>query len=136
MGAQGTTTIDFGAFPGKTDATATITGQASILSGSLVEAWIFPVATADHTADEHMLETFKVFAGNVSAGVGFTIYGFVSSELSQRPAENAGQGAGPRVAATGGPALVRGSAHAAGKQDNTHRGSRLYGLYTVAWVWN
>jgi len=54
--ATGTTTIDFGAFPGATDATVAVTGQAAIVAGSLVEAWIRPVATADHTADEHRVE--------------------------------------------------------------------------------
>lgn len=75
MGAQGTTTIDFGAFPGKTDATVDVTGQGAILAGSLVEAWIFPTATADHSADEHVVNAPRVFAGNVVAATGFTIYG-------------------------------------------------------------
>ena len=55
MGAQGTAVLDFGAFPGKSDASVAVTGQAAIVAGSLVEAWIRPVDTADHTADEHML---------------------------------------------------------------------------------
>lgn len=83
MGAQGTATLDFGAFPGKSDASITITGEASILSGSLVEAWIRPVATADHSADEHMLETMKVFAHTIVAGVGFTITGVNTSEIHE-----------------------------------------------------
>ncbi len=66
MGASGTAALDFGAFPGKSDASVAVTGQAGIVSGSLVEAWIRPEATADHTADEHMLETLKVFAGNIA----------------------------------------------------------------------
>jgi hypothetical protein len=74
--AQGTATIDFGAFPGKTDASVAITGQASISAASLVEAWIFPAATADHSADEHMVERLEIIAGNVIAGTGFTIYAF------------------------------------------------------------
>jgi hypothetical protein len=74
--ATGTTTLDFGAFPGKTDTSVAITGQGAIVSGSLVEAWIRPVATADHSDTEHMVETLKVFAGNIVAATGFTIYGF------------------------------------------------------------
>lgn len=74
MGAQGSTTVDFGAFPGGSDTSAAVTGQAGILSGSLVEAWISPVATADHNADEHWVEELQVTAGNVVAGTGFTIY--------------------------------------------------------------
>ena len=50
MGAQGSTTLTFGAFPGGSDASVTVTGQAGILAGSLVEAWILPAATADHTS--------------------------------------------------------------------------------------
>jgi hypothetical protein len=116
MGASGTTTIDFGAFPGKSDASAAITGQAAIVSGSLVEAWIRPEATADHSTDEHMLETLKVFAGNIVAATGFTIYGFNTSQLNETPLGWQSSGSN--------------KAGAAGK------GTRLYGLWTVAWVWN
>jgi len=73
--ATGTATIDFGAFPGQTDTSLAITGQAAIVSGSLVEAWIRPVATADHSADEHMVECVHVFAANIVAATGFTIHG-------------------------------------------------------------
>jgi hypothetical protein len=89
MGAQGTVLLNFGAFPGTTDATVAVTGQTGILSGSLVEAWILPTATADHTADEHWVEELQVFAGGVVAGTGFTVYGV------HRPASQAvdtGQG--------------------------------------------
>ena len=36
--ASGTATLDFGAFPGKTDASVAVTGQAAIVAGSLVVA--------------------------------------------------------------------------------------------------
>lgn len=75
MGAQGTTTIDFGAHPGATHATVAVAGQAGIVSGSLVEAWIRPEATAGHSADEHMVEQIKVVARDIVAGTGFTIHG-------------------------------------------------------------
>jgi len=84
MGAQGTTTIDFGAFPGSSHATVAVTGQASILAGSLVEAWLFPAATADHTADEHVVETIKVMAGDVVAGTGFTVYALNTNTLTEQ----------------------------------------------------
>ena len=83
MATQGTAVLDFGAFPGKSDTSVAVTGQAGIVSGSLVEAWIRPDATADHSADEHMVETLKVFAANIIAGTGFTIYGFNTSEISE-----------------------------------------------------
>lgn len=73
--ATGTATIDFGAFPGKADTSVAVTGQAAIVAGSLVEAWIRPVATADHTADEHLVESVRVVASDIVAGTGFTIYG-------------------------------------------------------------
>jgi len=67
--------INFGAFPGSTDAQLVITGQANILAGSIVEAFIMPAATADHTVDEHWLDPPRIQAGNIVPGVGFTIYG-------------------------------------------------------------
>lgn len=126
MGAQGVATLDFGAFPGKSDATVNVTGQAGIVAGSLVEAWVRPVATTDHTADEHMLETIKVFAANIVAGTGFTIYGFNSSELNE-PVVPLGAGR-PATGAPAEPSL-----------DHAGRGgigTRIYGQWTVAWVWN
>lgn len=97
MGAQGIATLNFGAFPGASDASVTVTGQAGILSGSLAEAWLRPEATADHSADEHMVESFQVFAFEIVAGVGFTIRGFNTSEKGD---------------------------------------TRIYGAWSVAWVWN
>jgi len=80
MGAQGTADLDFGVFPGKTDATVAVTGQAGIVSGSLAEAWIRPVATADHSADEHAVEELEVYARDIVAGTGFTIQGVTRSK--------------------------------------------------------
>jgi hypothetical protein len=112
MGASGTATVDFGAFPGKSDTSVAITGQAGIVAGSLVEAWIRPVDTADHLADEHMLETLRVMAGSIVAGAGFTIYAINTSDLSD-----------PTVDVRSG--IMSGGV-----------GTRLYGLWSVAWVWN
>ena len=113
---SGTATLDFGAFPGKSDASVVITGQAAIVAGSLVEAWIRPVATADHTADEHMAETLKVFAGNIVAGTGFTIYGFNTNQINEPILQPRGR-AGSWNDGAGG------------------RGTLIYGQFTVAWVW-
>lgn len=112
--ATGTAILDFGAFPGKSDASVAVTGQTGIVSGSLVEAWIRPVATADHSADEHMLETIKVFAANIVAGTGFTIYGFNTSQINESTGEEPG----------GWMARYSGGA-----------GTRIYGQWQVAWVW-
>jgi hypothetical protein len=74
MSGNGTTTVDFGAFPGATDTSVAVTGQAGIVSGSLVGAWIRPVATADHSADEHRVEPISIVADTIVAATGFTIY--------------------------------------------------------------
>lgn len=81
MPASGTTTIDFGAFPGASDTSVAVTGQAGILSGSLVGAWLRPAATADHTAEEHMVEAISVFAADIAAGTGFTIHGRCTTQF-------------------------------------------------------
>lgn len=116
MGAQGTATVDFGAWPGSDEATVTVTGQASILAGSLVEAWLFPTATADHSADEHRLDGPQIIAGNVVAGTGFTIYAQPQLPPVVMPDPmNNGSGS---------------------LKQNTKGKSRIYGTWTVAWVWN
>lgn len=74
-GAGGTAVLNFGAFPGKDQATVAVTGQAGIVSGSVPNAWIRPIATTDHSADEHLVENIRIMAGNIVPGTGFTIYG-------------------------------------------------------------
>lgn len=106
MASQGTATLDFGAFPGKTDATVTVTGQTGILGTNLVEAWIFPTATANHSADEHWVDPPEVYAGNIVAGTGFTIYGVIKKRAE----------IGPSTRAVDMP--------------------MIYGQWTVGWVWN
>lgn len=131
MGAQGIVSIDFGAFPGKSDAAVVVTGQTSIVAGSLVEAWIRPEATADHTADEHMVESLKVIAGNIVAGTGFTIYAFNTSQINEPLVPFTGRtnptAAGQTVAA-----------NPQGPQQQTRGGvgTRIYGVFLVAWCWN
>lgn len=83
MGAQGSTTINFGAAPGANEASVAVTGQATILAGSQVEAWIMAVALGDHTANDHeyvaLLAEFT--CGSVVAGTGFTITGRCTEQL-------------------------------------------------------
>ena len=76
---SGTSIIDFGS-GGASHATLAVTGQTAILAGSLVYCWLKPEATADHSADEHLVETIKVFASDVTAGVGFTLHALNTSE--------------------------------------------------------
>lgn len=132
MGATGTATLNFGAFPGASDTSVAVTGQTGIVAGSLVEAWIRPVDNVDHSADEHMVETLKVFAASIVAGTGFTIYGFNTSQSNEplSPPGNlrrhgasttAGQntkGPGDQIGSVGG------------------QGTRIYGQWTIAWAWN
>ncbi len=77
MGAQGTAVLDFGVAPGTNSEANVTVASASIVSGSLVEAWMRHEATADHTLDEVRFENVKILAGSIVAGVGFTIYGEV-----------------------------------------------------------
>jgi hypothetical protein len=109
--ATGTAVIDFGSFPGKSDASVVITGQAGIAAGSQVEAWLSPADTADHSIDEHLMVSMKVVATSIVEGVGFTIFGLNSNAIqiidrafdSRRP---------------------------------THRNApMLSGQWSVAWVW-
>lgn len=73
----GTAEIDFGAFPGSPHATAVIVGQAGIVAGSTVEAWVFAKATADHSEDEHLVDPPRVAVSAIVAGTGFTINGLL-----------------------------------------------------------
>lgn len=125
-GATGTTTIDFGAFPGGSDATATVTGQAGILAGSVVQAWIVAQDTADHTADEHRVETISVTCGNIVAGTGFTIYAQNTSQLNE-PLIQEGNNKN-RNALT---MLLGASSPSVGGI-----GTRIYGTWTVHWRWS
>lgn len=62
MGASGNTTVNFGSIGvGSTAATVDVTGQTGFTVSSQVEAWLQPVATADHTIDEHRVEEIEVF---------------------------------------------------------------------------
>ena len=72
--ATGTATIDFGAWPGGNTCELAITGQAAILTTSLVEAFIMGDSTADHNVDEHLLAPFRLVCGVPTAATGFTIY--------------------------------------------------------------
>jgi hypothetical protein len=122
MAGQGTALLDFGAYPGGSDASVAVSAP-TITGGALVEAWVFPADTADHLADEHLVETIRVFAGNVQAGVGFTIYGVNSSQLNEVAALP--RSTGPGVTSETAPQSVLGGI-----------GTRIYGQWTVAWAWN
>lgn len=127
MATTGTGTIDFGAFPGAADADLVITGQAAIVAGSYVEAWIRPVATSDHTVGEHVTETIRVIAHSIVAGTGFTITAINTSQLAE-PLES--MGAGQRDVA-----LLAGRTIGSAAPNRGGAGTLIYGTWTVAWVW-
>ena len=133
MATTGTAELDFGAFPGSAHATVAVTGQAGIVSGSLVEAWLRPAATADHTADEHMVEPLKVFAADIVAGTGFTIHGFNTNQLHEPLVPPGGLRSGHGASTTAGQNFK-----GAGDQMPSVGGKcpMPYGRFTVAWVWN
>lgn len=81
-GHTGKAILDFGAFPGQSDTSVTVTGQTGITSSANISAWLCPQATVDHSADEHLLETIKIFAGNIIDDTGFTIYGINSNMIT------------------------------------------------------
>ena len=81
----GEATIDFGAAPGTNIASATVTGQSTILSTSSVQAWICGVDfTADHNATEHTLLPLwlSVTASTITAGSGFVLTAFTELRLA------------------------------------------------------
>lgn len=121
----GTAVLDFGAFPGASDASVVVTGQTFIGAASRVEAWLRLQDSADHSADEHLVETIKVAAGNIVPGVGFTIYGINTNQLNEP------------LTSPGGPAnTVSIAPKAQGITPSVGgRGTLIYGQWIVDWVW-
>lgn len=72
-GGRGVAIIDFGA-SGQDIASLAITGQTLIQTTSAILVSTLAIASADHSADEHIAEEIDVFAGLIVAGTGFTIY--------------------------------------------------------------
>lgn len=134
----GTVLLDFGAFPGAVSASVAITGQAGILASSLVEAWVLPLDTADHSADEHMMETLGVFAATIVAGVGFTVYGFNTNQRMQDQSNIARDLGFASVRDRSGPGPGRAQAGQLLNDmivDKRNQGTFLYGLWSVGWRW-
>jgi len=109
MGAQGTATLDFGVFPGSS-VTSVDVAAAGLISTSAVEAWIRPVATADHTVEDHIIVPMRVVGQYLSDG-NIRIYGINANDVIP-PQEDVS------------PATVRQNA------------PMLVGQYNVWWVWN
>lgn len=124
----GTSVIDFGT--GSSHTTLVVTGQPLVQAGSTVYCWVKPEATVDHSADEHMLETLRVFATDVVAGVGFTLHGVNTSDLFEPLLLPLSY-----LQRTSGTGAVPGR----GKNDRTTRylggrGTLLRGQFSVGWL--
>lgn len=98
-----------------------------------MEAWIRPQATADHTADEHLVESIRVIAGDIVEGVGFTIHAF-DSESRVEPAvlPHSGSTWGFASATTVGAKIAQPGRIA----DPGGKMLRIHGAWTVAWRWS
>jgi hypothetical protein len=84
-GAQGSATIDFGAVPGTNIVSIAVAGQAGIVAGSQVQAFLMGNdSTASHNTDEHeFLSHYINFSVDaVTAGVGFTINAITELRLT------------------------------------------------------
>jgi hypothetical protein len=127
--SAGTATVDFGAFPGKSDASVVVTGQTGILATSRVTACIVATATDDHSADEHWVESIQVTPGSIVPGEGFTIYARNTSEISEPGPFRMDQYS--QVAAAG----KGGSGVTSFRPTHEPKGTRLYGKFTVHWQW-
>lgn len=131
---SGTALVDFGAFPGASDASLAITGKTDILGTSRVEAWILPADTADHTADEHLVETISVKAHSPVAGVGFTISMQNTNQLTEPLVRMRGRGPTYR---SPNPTLAGQLQTAQGLQTPTSggRGTLIWGKWNVGWAY-
>jgi hypothetical protein len=79
MGASGTATLDFGAFPGSSITSVDVV-TAGVISTSLVEAWIRPSSTADHTDADHVAAPMKVVGQYLSDG-NIRIFGINTNDV-------------------------------------------------------
>lgn len=116
MGASGQQLLNFGAQPGNPEAEVDVTGQAGLVVASEIEAWVQPVATAEHSADEHTVESLKIIAFYKVDGT-FTIRGREDSP----------------------PQFVKANHHPGLRphgQDGVPSRNRLYGNFNIGWAWN
>lgn len=131
MSGTGTSLLDFGAFPGATDASIAVTGQTGIVGGSLVECWVLPADTADHLSDEHLVEQLDVYADTIIAGTGFTIHGIIEAPINE-PALVIQSGVTMQWAK----ATVSMTFSQPGSViDKGGNGMTLYGTWNIAWAW-
>lgn len=120
MGAQGTATLNFGVFPGSS-VTSVDVAAAGVIATSAVEAWIRPVASADHTAEDHMVMPMRVVGSYLSDG-NIRIMGFNANDVM--PPQEELPNLTKQVLAKNNRMHVRQSS------------PMLVGQFNVWWVWN
>lgn len=122
MGAQGTATLDFGAFPGSSITNVDVVA-AGVISTSAVEAWIRPEATADHTDGDHVATPIRI-VGHYLSDNNIRIWGINENDVIP-PLEPV--------------PLVRDLATSAARPEAVvarQNSPMLVGTYKVNWVWN
>lgn len=79
----GSTTIDWGVFPGSNEASVVVTGQTEISADAHIEAWYMSEVLGSKTANDHsyMSTLSSLACGNIVAGDSFTIYGRSTEKL-------------------------------------------------------
>ena len=115
-GGTGTATIDFGAFPGSNVAFVDV-AATGVISTSTINAWIRPVVTADHTAEDHVAAPIRVI-GQYLADDSIRVYGINTNDVIP-PLDNV--------------PLRGGSSKQSGV--DRQRSPMLVGQYSVFWSW-
>ena len=123
MGAQGTASLDFGAFPGSSITQVDVT-SAGIISTSALEAWIRPVSTADHTDMDHIAAPIRVTAMFLSND-NMRVFGINDNQIVPPLESQPIAGIGDQ------PSGLRGQNFVA-----RQNAPMLVGIYSVWWVWN
>jgi hypothetical protein len=70
---SGVAILDFGAFPGQPMVSLVVASPDVSDPNAELDAWVIPVATTDHTADEHIADGPAVIAAYTTPGTSFTI---------------------------------------------------------------
>lgn len=112
----------------------TVAGQAGITGTSAAEAWVRAENSADHLADEHVVESIQVRAASISAGSGFVIHAWNTSQLNEPvlpPVHQVSVFTGSATAIG-----VKLASPGAGAVGGGGRGTRLYGVWNISWCWN
>lgn len=119
MGAQGTAVLDFGAFPGSSVTSVDVVATG-VISTSAVEAWVRPVASADHSVEDHIIAPMRV-VGQYLSDNNIRIYGINTNDVLPplEPITKSRAGRTSKVA-----------------ELDRQPAPMLVGQFNVWWVWN